>query len=97
MQRRLGKTLVWIIKYTDSASKQLKKLDRQVALRILDFMDERVASLDDPRALRKKLVGPRMGDYWRFRVGDIRIICNLVDHELCVLVLEVAHRREVYR
>ncbi len=89
--------MVWIINYTESASKQLKKLDKQVALRILDYMDQRVATLDDPRSLGKNLVGPKMGEYWRYRVGDIRIICDIADKQMCVLVIEVGNRKEVYR
>jgi mRNA interferase RelE/StbE len=89
--------LAWIIKYTESSSKQLKKLDKQTALRVLDYMDERVAVLDDPCSLGKNLKGPKIGEYWRYRVGDIRVICNIVDGQMMVLVIEVGNRREVYR
>jgi mRNA interferase RelE/StbE len=89
--------LAWIIKYTESSSKQLKKLDKQTALRVLDYMDERVAVLDDPRSLGKNLKGPKIGEYWRYRVGDIRVICNIVDGQMMVLVVEIGNRREVYR
>jgi mRNA interferase RelE/StbE len=89
--------LVWIIKYTESSSKQLKKLDKQTALRVLDYMDERVAVLADPRSLGKNLKGPKVGVYWRYRVGDIRVICNIVDGQMTVLVIEIGNRREVYR
>jgi mRNA interferase RelE/StbE len=89
--------LDWIIKYTESSSKQLKKLDKQTALRVLDFMDERVAALTDPRILGKNLKGPKMGEYWRYRVGDIRVICNISDGQMTVLVIEIGNRREVYR
>ena len=89
--------MAWIIKYTESSSKQLKKLDQQTALRVLDYMDERVAVLDDPRSLGKNLKGPKMGEYWRYRGGDIRVICNIVDEQVMVLVIEIGNRREVYR
>lgn len=89
--------MAWIIKYTESSSKQLKKIDKQIALRILDYMDERIAVLDDPRSLGKNLKGPKIGEYWRYRVGDIRVICNIVDGQMMVLVIEVGNRREVYR
>lgn len=89
--------MVWIIKYTESSSKQLKKLDRQTALRVLDYMDERVAVATDPRTLGKSLKGPKMGEYWRYRVGDIRIICSILDGQMTVLVIEIGNRREVYR
>jgi mRNA interferase RelE/StbE len=89
--------LAWIINYTESASKQLRKLDRQVALRVLDYMDQRVATLDDPRSLGKNLVGPKMGEYWRYRVGDIRIICDIADKQMRILVIDIGNRKEVYR
>ena len=89
--------MVWIIKYTESSSKQLKKLDQQTALRVLNYMDERVAVLADPRSLGKNLKSPKMGEYWRYRVGDIRVICNIADGQLTVLVIEIGNRREVYR
>ena len=89
--------MVWIIKYTESSSKQLKKLDQQTALRVLSYMDERVAVLADPRSLGKNLESPKMGEYWRYRVGDIRVICNIADGQLTVLVIEIGNRREVYR
>jgi mRNA interferase RelE/StbE len=89
--------LAWIINYTESALRQLKKLDRPTALRILDYMDERVALADDPRILGKSLVGPKLAAYWRYRVGDVRVICNIQDGELCVLVVEIGHRKQVYR
>ena len=89
--------MVWIIKYTESSSKQLKKVDKQTALRVLDYMDERVAVLSDPRSLGKNLKGPKMGEYWRYRVGDVRVICNILDGQMTVLVVEIGNRREVYR
>ena len=89
--------MVWIIKYTESSSKQLKKLDKQTAIRVLDDMDERVAVLSDPRSLGKNLKGPKMGEYWRYRVGDVRVICNILDGQMTVLVIEIGNRREVYR
>jgi mRNA interferase RelE/StbE len=89
--------LTWIIKYTESSSKQLKKLDKQTALRVLDYMDERVAVLANPRSLGKNLKGSKMGEYWRYKVGDIRVICNISDVQMTVLVIEIGNRREVYR
>jgi mRNA interferase RelE/StbE len=89
--------LAWIIKYTESSSKQLKKLERQTVLRVLDHMDERVEVLADPRSLGKNLKGPKMGEYWRYRVGDIRVICNISDGQMTVLMIEIGNRREVYR
>ena len=60
-------------------------------------MDERVATLDDPRVLGKNLVGPKLGAYWRYRVGDVRVICSIQDGEMCVLFINIGNCREVYR
>ena len=89
--------MAWTISYTETALKQLKKLDRPVARRLVDFMDERVTGATDPRSVGKALTGPLLGSYWRYRVGDYRIICDLQDGALRVLVLEVGHRKDVYR
>ena len=89
--------MVWIDKYTESSSKEFKKLDKQTALRVLDDMDERVAVLADPRSLGQNLKGSKMGEYWRYRVGDIRVICNILDGQMTVLVIEIGNRREIYR
>lgn len=85
--------MAWTIKYTESSLRQLKKLDKPVAQRVLDYMDERIAVLTDPRAAGKNLVGPRIGSYWRYRIGDVRVICDLQDNALLILVVGVGHRR----
>ena len=87
----------WTIKYTESAQRQLKKLDKSAALQVLDYMDERIGILVDPRSAGKNLVGPRMGSYWRYRVGDLRVICDIQDQTVVILVIEIGRRREVYR
>ena len=89
--------MAWIVKYTDSARKQLKKLDRKSAIRILDFMDERIADGGNPRAIGKILTGPKLGSYWGYRVGDHRIVCDIQDGQLCVLVIEIGNRKNIYR
>lgn len=64
--------------------------------RIVDYMDSRVAELDDPRALGNVLTGPLEG-LWRYRVGNCRVLCEIEDRVLRVLVVRIGHRREVYR
>ncbi|HEY1657942.1 MAG TPA: type II toxin-antitoxin system RelE/ParE family toxin [Candidatus Sulfotelmatobacter sp.] len=88
--------MAWTIEYAESAKRELKKLDKPVARRILDFMDERVAKLEDPRAVGKALSGA-LGALWRYRIGDYRAICEIQDRRSAVLVLHIGHRREVYR
>ena len=89
--------MAWTISYTASARKQLRKLDRPIARRVVDFMDERIAAQADPRNTGQALTGPLLGAYWRYRVGDYRIICDIQDDALCVLVIEIGKRKEIYR
>jgi mRNA interferase RelE/StbE len=88
--------LAWTIKYAETARKQILKLDKAEARRILEFMEDRVAGSDNPRRIGKALKGP-LGDLWRYRVGDYRVICDIQDSVLIVLVLQIGNRREVYR
>ena len=88
--------MAWTIEYTVAARKELRRLDRQAAKRIMDFMDHRVAVAENPRRLGKALQEP-FEDYWSYRVGDYRAICELRDDVLNVLVLKVGHRSDVYR
>ena len=89
--------MAWKISLTPDAQKDLKKLDRQTAQRILKFLFGRVAELDDPRRIGEALKGSKLGDFWRYRVGDYRLLCRLEDAVFLVNVVEIGHRREVYR
>lgn len=89
--------MAWRIEFEDTALKELAKLDKQVARRILSFLRERVAVLDDPRSVGEALKGSRLGEFWKYRVGDYRIITNIEDGVMRILVLKVGNRREVYR
>ena len=88
--------MVWTIDYADTAIGQLRKFDKQTARRIVDFMDERIAGLENPRDTGKALTGP-LGSFWRYRVGDYRVICDIQDGALRVLVVQVGNRRVIYR
>ncbi len=70
--------MAWTIDYTDTAKQQLRKLDKHMARRIVDFMDERIAGLENPRSSGKALTGP-LGGFWRYRVGDFRVVCDIQD------------------
>jgi mRNA interferase RelE/StbE len=74
----------------------LESLDRAAQKRILKFLFQRLLASPDPRLLGKTLAG-ELGGLIRYRVGDYRLICRLEDRVLTILVLEVGHRREVYR
>lgn len=92
---KLGKILAWQIKFTETAQKQLQKLDKQVANRLLNWLDDRINSSDNPKLWGKALVGNESGK-WRYRVGDYRIVCEILDGVLLVRVVSVGHRKNIY-
>ncbi|HVI98245.1 MAG TPA: type II toxin-antitoxin system RelE/ParE family toxin [Sphingomonas sp.] len=84
------------IEFLPQAAKELRKLDRQVAARIVTTLEKRIAPLDDPCSLGSALVGEHAG-FWRWRIGDYRVVARIEDERVLILVVRVAHRREVYR
>ena len=88
--------MAWTVEYTETARRELGRLDRQTARRILDYMDHEVAALGDPRQRGQALTGP-LGGLWRYRVGKSRVICDIQDRVLRVLVVRVSRRDQVYR
>jgi mRNA interferase RelE/StbE len=89
--------MAYSVELSESADRELGKLDAQQAKRILKFLHERVAKLDDPRSIGEALHGSQLGEFWKYRVGDYRLISKIEDDRLVVLVLRVGHRREIYR
>jgi len=89
--------MAWRVELSGQGQRHLDALDRQVARRVLSFLFERVAQLEDPRSIGDALKGSRLGHLWRYRVGDFRVICDLQDNTLTVLVVSVGNRREVYK
>ena len=89
--------MAWRIEFAEDARKELLRLDPAVARRIHAFLIERLATLDDPRSIGKALKGPKLGSYWKYRVGDWRIIAAIEDGVMRILVLRIGNRREVYR
>ena len=89
--------LVWQIEFDPDALKELKKLDRPVQIRLVTFLRNRLAPLDDPRSIGEALSGARLGSYWKYRVGDWRMVCDILDRRIVVRVLRIGNRREVYR
>lgn len=89
--------MAWRIEFAKSAEKQLGKIDPQVAKRILTFLRDRVAPLDDPRGIGEALRGKELGDFWKYRVGDWRIIADIEDKVVTITVVRLGNRREVYR
>jgi len=84
----------WDYSISGKAIKQLKKLDKQAAKQIFDFLDERIKGAEDPRQWGKQLKG-ELNNVWRYRSGDDRILCQLQDEVFVVLVLEVGHRKDI--
>lgn len=89
--------MAWLIEFEAEAEKELKKLDKQVARRIVKFLRERIAVLDDPRRIGAALTGSTLGNYWKYRVGDYRIIADIQDARVCVQVVRLGNRRQIYR
>ena len=89
--------MAWKVELDEAAEHELDKLDPQVARRILSFLFDRVAKLDDPRSIGESLKGSRLGEFWKYRVGDYRIISSIEDGALRILVVRIGNRREVYR
>jgi mRNA interferase RelE/StbE len=88
---------VWTIEFAESAATQLRKLDRPVARRIIAFLQERVSTAADPRSLGEALKGDVLGHYWKYRVGDHRLIAEIRDLEIRIVVVRLGHRSVVYR
>ena len=87
--------MAWKVEFEEAALKDLAKLDKQVARRIITFLRERVSN--DPRSVGEALKGSKLGAFWKYRVGDYRIVASIEDGALRVLVVRVGNRREVYR
>ncbi len=88
--------MAWTLQISDTAKRQLKSLDRTTANAVLRYMNRLILETENPRQRGKALTGNLAG-LWRYRVGDYRVICDIEGGELQVLVLQVAHRRKVYR
>jgi mRNA interferase RelE/StbE len=89
--------LAWKVEFDAGAAKELRKLDPAIAKRILAFLRERVALLEDVRQVGEALRGDTLGEFWKYRLGDYRIVARIVDRRLVVIVVRIGHRREVYR
>ncbi|GJD37947.1 MULTISPECIES: type II toxin-antitoxin system RelE family toxin [Methylobacterium] len=89
--------MAWTIDFTRTAEKDLAKLDDSAAKRILTFLRHRVSSLDDPRMIGEALKGSKLGEFWKYRVGDYRVIASIEDSAVRILVVRIGNRREVYR
>ena len=89
--------MVWKIELDPAAERELDKIDPQNTRRILLFLHTRVAKLENPRSIGEALKGSKLGDFWKYRVGDWRIIASIEDNALRILVVRIANRKDVYR
>lgn len=89
--------MAWRIELSGLAQRNLRQLDHKVAQRILAFLHGRLARLDDPRSIGEALKGSDLGQFWKYRVGDWRIIASIEDRNIRILVVRIGNRREVYR
>ncbi len=89
-------SLIWSINFSDSAKKQLKSLDKQITKRILKWLETRLTSGVNPRLWGKQLQGNILGDMWRYRVGDYRILCVIKDNIVTIAVISIGHRKDIY-
>jgi mRNA interferase RelE/StbE len=87
--------LAWSINFNKKSEKELSKLDKQTQQKIVKFLYG-LENNDNPRKSGRALKGD-LGLFWRYRVGDYRIICQIEDETIMILVLSVGHRKEVYR
>ena len=85
------------VEFDPDAMRDLKKLDQPIQQRLVGFLKDRVATLDDPRSIGEALSGAKLGQYWKYRVGDWRIVCDIQDQRIVVRVLRVGNRKEIYR
>lgn len=88
--------MAWAIEFVPAAAKEIKKLGKTEAARIIATLETRIAVLDDPRTLGSALTG-ELGGLWRWRIGDYRVVARIEDERITILVVRVAHRRDVYR
>ena len=87
--------MAWSVEFLDTAKRQLRKIDKTWQAAILDYLEDEIAPLQNPRCRGKALVGDKRG-FWRYRVGDYRILCEIRDTELVITAVAIGHRREVY-
>jgi mRNA interferase RelE/StbE len=88
--------LAWRIEFVPAAAKELKKLGKAEAARIIATLETRIAVLEDPRSVGSALTG-ELGGLWRWRIGDYRVVARIEEERITILVVRVGHRREVYR
>lgn len=88
--------MVWKIEYLKSIQKEVRKIDRASQKKIREYLEVKVANMENPRDIGKALKG-EMKELWRYRIGDYRAICEIQDNTITVLVIHIGHRKNVYK
>lgn len=88
--------MAWTVEIKEEAKKQLQQLDKPIRERIINYLLDRIDGCKNPRHFGEPLK-ENLGGLWRYRVGDYRIVCEIQEGKIVVLVLAIAHRREVYK
>ncbi len=86
---------MWKIEYSEKAARELLKIDRQAAKRVKKYLDERIATDEDPRRFGEGLT-ENLAGLWKYRIGDFRVIAEIQEHRIVVLVVRIGHRSKVY-
>ena len=89
--------MAWQIEISTLGQRNIAQLDPQARKRILNFLQQRVASLENPRSIGEALKGSKLGELWKYRVGDYRVIADIQDKRVCILVVRIGNRRDVYK
>jgi mRNA interferase RelE/StbE len=89
--------MAWRVRFDRAAERELDALDPQIARRILLFLNERLATSENPRRLGEALKGAKLGELWKYRVGDFRIMASIEDRTVTILVVRIGNRKDVYR
>ena len=88
--------MVWRIEFDPRAVKELSKFDRPIQQRIIKVLRERIATLVDPRSIGEALRGEELGRFWKYLIGTYRVICDIRDEDIVILVIRIGDRKEVY-
>ena len=89
--------MAWQIELSALGQKNIAQLDPQTRQRVLKFLKQRIATLNNPRSIGEALKGSKLGELWKYRVGDHRIIADIQDRRVCILVVRIGNRRDVYK
>ena len=88
--------MVWRIEFDPRAVKELALFDRPIQQRLVRVLRERIATLDNPRSIGEALRGEELGRFWKYRIGAYRVICDIRDEDIVILVIRIGDRKEVY-